>query len=99
MSSSIFQYFNSSKNPKLIVHLHLVSNSNMFPRPYSSSRELKLPLKWSRSLKFIMNPLENLDAPKMENFPLDQDALEMDNPPLNLDVLEMQNFVVFEILP
>ncbi len=46
-----------------------------------------------------MNPLENLDAPKMENFPLDQDALEMDNPPLNLDVLEMQNFVVFEILP
>jgi hypothetical protein len=58
-----------------------------------------LLLKWSRSLKFIMNPLENLDASKMENLPLDQDALEMENPPLNLDELEMQNFVVFEFLP
>lgn len=71
----------------------------MFPRPHSSSRGLKLPLKWSRSLKFIMNPLENLDAPKMEDLPLDQDALEMENPPVNLDALEMQNFVVFEFLP
>ncbi len=48
---------------------------------------------------FIMNPLENLDAPKMENLPLDQDAPEMENPPLNLDALEMQNFIVFEFLP
>ncbi len=58
-----------------------------------------MPLKWSRSRKFIMNPLENLDAPKMENLPSDQDALEMENPPLNLDALEMQKKFVFEFLP
>ncbi len=46
-----------------------------------------------------MNPLENLDAPKMENLPSYQDALEMENPPLNLDALEMQKKFVFEFLP
>lgn len=67
MSYSIFQYFNSSKNPKLTMPLCLVSDSNMFFQLYNSFNGSKSPLNGTWSLESIFNPLEDLDAPTIES--------------------------------
>ncbi len=67
MSSSIFQYFNSSKNPKFTMLFCLVSDSTMFLTSYSSFSASKSPLNGTWSLELIFNPLEDLDAPTIQS--------------------------------
>jgi hypothetical protein len=81
MSSIIFQYFNYSTNPKLTMPLCLMSNSTMFPTSYNLFSGLKSPLNGTWLPKFVINPLENMDAKEMENLLV------------NLNALDMQNFV------
>jgi len=57
MFSTIFQYLNSSKNPKLIMHPCLVFNPRCF-----QGHSVFLVGTWPPSLNFVSCPLDNVNA-------------------------------------
>ncbi len=65
MSYLMFQYFNLSRILKLTMPLCLVSDSNMFPRLFSSSSGPKSPLGGTWFHESIINPLEGLPTPNL----------------------------------
>jgi hypothetical protein len=70
MFSSVFQYFNYSKNATLTMPLCLVSNFNMFPRSYNffdSGPKLPLTKAWLESPKSNVNPIRATKSLEFQN--------------------------------